>query len=359
MGQALRRDAEARRGWWRAGAKRLALLLALLLALFLALAPALPAQAGTAQRLDRGRFTVLAFPKDLPLARSLLDAAARNDTFPGLARPVAHVLVAIAPDAQRFREWTGPGAPDWGAAIAIPDQHRIVMQGSGAGSGAGDPRAVLRHELAHLALHEALGDLPPRWFDEGYAGYAAGEWDRSDVLAASLGLVMHGIPSSLDSLEDDFHGGASRASGAYALAYRAVSDIAALDQRRGLSLFFEYWKQTGSMDRAMRQAFGITQSGFEAEWRTRTMRRYGALAVAANLSVLFALLAFLLVPLLWVRRRRDNRRMAVLRAVEAANERAARASALDALLASALNTPASPLPPPPPGTRPASADEEH
>src|SRR5665213_3170170 len=223
------------------------------------------------------------------------------------------------------------------------------MQGSAAGSGAGDPRAVLRHELAHLALHEELGDLPPRWFDEGYAGYAAGEWDRSDVLAASVGLVVHGIPSSLDSLEDDFHGGASRASGAYALAYRAVSDIAALDQRRGLSLFFEYWKQTGSMDRAMRQAFGITQSGFEAEWRTRTMRRYGALAVAANLSVLFALLAFMLVPLLWVRRRRDSRRMAVLQAVEAANDRAARSSALDALLASALNTPAPPLPPPSPG----------
>jgi hypothetical protein len=320
---------------------------------------ALPAQTAVAQRLDRGRFTIVAYPADLPLARSLLDAAARNDTFPGLARPTSHVLVAIAPDARRFREWTGPGAPDWGAAIAIPDQHRIVMQGRAAGSDAGDPRAVLRHELAHLALHEALGDLPPRWFDEGYAGYAAGEWDRSDVLAASVGLVMHGIPASLDSLEDDFHGGASRASGAYALAYRAVSDIAALDQRRGLSLFFEYWKQTGSMDRAMRQAFGITQSGFEAEWRTRTMRRYGALAVAANLSVLFALLAFLLVPLLWVRRRRDRRRMAALRAVEAANDRASRASALDALLASALNTPASPPPPGDHGTRSAGAEEEH
>ena len=151
------------------------------------------AQSAGAERLDRGRFTIIAFPSDLPLARTLLDEAQRNDSFPGLPRPSELVLVAIAPDARRFREWTGAGAPDWGAAIAIPDEQRIVMQGSGAGSGAGDPRSVLRHELAHLALHEYLGALPPRWFDEGYAGYSAGEWSRDDVLSANVGLVLHGI----------------------------------------------------------------------------------------------------------------------------------------------------------------------
>ena len=308
-----------------------------------------PAQSNEAQRLDRGRFTIVAFAADLALARSLLDEAQRNDTFPGLPRPREHVLIAIAPDSRRFREWTGAGAPDWGAAIAIPDERRIVMQGSGAGSGAGDPRAVLRHELAHLALHERLGTLPPRWFDEGYAGYSAGEWSRDEVLSANVGLVLHGIPASLDSLEDGFHGGASRASGAYALAYRAVSDMAALDSGRGLSLFFDYWKQSGSMDVAMRKAFGLTQSGFEAEWRARTMRRYGALAIIANLSLLFALLALLLVPLLWSRRRRDRRRMTVLRVAEAASERDARASALDALLAAALTAP-------PPAPEPSASD---
>ncbi|MEO7040518.1 MAG: hypothetical protein ABI446_14615 [Gemmatimonadaceae bacterium] len=298
------------------------------------------AQLADAQRLDGGRFTIVAFPSDLPLARTLLAEAQRNDTFPGLPRPRQRALIAIAPDARRFREWTGAGAPDWGAAIAIPDEHRIVMQGSGAGSDAGDPRSVLRHELAHLALHEELGALPPRWFDEGYAGYAAGEWSRDEVLSANIGLVLHGIPASLDSLEDGFHGGASRASGAYALAYRAVNDMAALDSQRGLSLFFEYWKQSGSMDVAMRKAFGLTQSTFESDWRSRTMRRYGVLAVLANLSLLALLLAFLLLPLLWTRRRRDARRMTALRAGEAESERVARASALDALLSAALTAPA-------------------
>ena len=77
------------------------------------------------------------------------------------------MVVAIAPDARRFREWVGPGTPEWGAAIAIPGEGRVVMQGRRAPSSAGDPVRVLRHELAHLALHEAMGELPPRWFEEG------------------------------------------------------------------------------------------------------------------------------------------------------------------------------------------------
>jgi hypothetical protein len=321
MGEALRGDVEARRGGRRPGAKRLAFARLILPFLFVA-APLARAQSSEPQRLDRGRFTIVAFPPDLPLARSLLAQAAGNDTFPGLPRPRTRALIAIAPDARRFREWTGAGAPDWGAAIAIPDEHRIVIQGSRASSDAGDPRAVLRHELAHLALHEYLGSLPPRWFDEGYAGYAAGEWSRDEVLAANIGLVLHGIPASLDSLEEDFHGGASRASGAYALAYRAVSDLAALDPQRGLSLFFSYWKETGSIDLAMRRAFGLTKPAFEAEWRSRTMHRYGIIALVANVSLLFAILAFLLFPLLWIRHRRNRRRLNALRAAESANDKA-------------------------------------
>ena len=95
------------------------------------------------------------------------------------------------------------------------------------------------------------------------------------------------------------------------------------------------------MDVAMRKAYGLTQSTFESDWRARTMRRYGTLAVIANLSVIGALFAFLLVPLLWTRRRRDRKRMSVLRVAEAESERRARASALEALLSAALATPPS------------------
>ena len=291
------------------------------------------AQGGAPLRFDQGRFTVVAFPRDETLARAMVSSAAERDTFPGLPRSRDRVLIAIAPDADRFREWVGPYAPEWGAAIAFPEERRIIMQGSSAPSSAGDPIQVLRHELAHLALHEALGQLPPRWFDEGYAAYAAGEWGREEVLATSYALLVRGLPS-LDSLDRWFIGGSSRAGSAYALAYRAVSDMAALDSERGLTLFFQYWEQTGSLDRAVRQAYGITLSGFEEQWRRRTMRRYGALALFADLTLALGLMTLFILPLFIARRRRDRRRLAALIAADEATERAARESALEELLKS-------------------------
>lgn len=302
----------------------------------------------TAVRLDRGRFTVVAFERDLPLARTLLASAAVRDTFPGLPRPVGPAIIAIAPDRRRFREWTGNGAPEWGAAIAFPASHRVVMQGRSAGSDAGDPVAVLRHELAHLALHEALGDLPPRWFDEGYASVAAGEWSRDDVLATNVALALRGMPS-LAALDTGFLRGAGQADASYALAFRAVSEMSSLDARRGFALLFRYWRESGSMDLALRRAYGITLEGFEHLWQDRTRRRYGGLALFADLTVSVVLLLVLLLPLVIARRRRDRLRMARLVAADVEAERRARADAIEELLRQL---------PPPSADRPPDASGE-
>lgn len=285
------------------------------------------------QRFDQGRFTVGAAPRDAVLARSLLAAATARDTFPWLPRPRARVLILVAPDRRRFAELIGPHAPEYGAAIAVPAEQRIVMQGSRAGSDAGDPLQVLRHELAHLALSEALGDLPPRWFDEGYASLAAGEWGREEVIVTNLALAWRGVPS-LEALDAAFRGGAGQASGAYALAYRAVVELAALDPERGLNLFFRYWRDERDLDVAIRRAFNLTQSQFEERWRKLTRRRYGALAIFADLTIGAVILVVLLVPLHMARRKRDRERLARMAAVEAAAEAKERADAIETLLRS-------------------------
>jgi len=308
----------------------------------------LAAQQPPAQRFDRGRFTAVAYPADAQLARSLLAAAVRRDTFPGLPRPTARVLIAVAPDERRFREWIGPMAPEWGAAVAFPSQQRIVMQGRSARSDAGAPEAVLRHERAHPALHEYLGDLPPRWFDEGYASYAAGEWGRDELLATNAALVLRGVPS-LAALDSGFVGGSLSAEASYALAYRAVTELAGLDEERGLTLFFRYWKETGSMDQAIRRAFNITQAGFEQRWQSHTRRRYGVLAVFANLTLASLLLLVPFIPLYVARRRRERRRMATMIAAEQEAERRAVESAIEELLRT-IPPPSAP-PPPSPGGR--------
>jgi hypothetical protein len=295
--------------------------------------------APSAVRIDSGRFTLVADASDERLARSLLATAIAQDTFPGLPRPRDHVLIAIARDQARFRALVGPNAPEWGAAIAIPDERRIVMQGSRAGSDAGDPRSVLRHELAHLALHEAMGPLPPRWFDEGYASVSAGEWDREQAFETSIGLVWHALPSR-DSLDAGFMAGASRASWSYAVAHRVVAELQSLDTQNGLKNFFAEWKASGSFEIGLRRAFGLTGAQFDAYWQRQTRRQYGALAFVTNLSLVGGLFGLLLGPLFWMRRRRDRRKLEAMRAADAAQERALRESALEALLSAAEESPA-------------------
>jgi hypothetical protein len=53
----------------------------------------------------------------------------------------------------------------------------------------------------------------------------------------------------------------------------------------------------------------------------RTRRRYGALALVADLSVVFVVATILLMPFYFVRRSRDRRRLAALLAADAAAER--------------------------------------
>jgi len=288
------------------------------------------AQVAFAQdRLDRGRFTFFFSPQDRQLAGTLAERALANDSFPGLPRPAQKVIIAIAPDARRFRDMVGGVAPEWGSAVAFPDSRRIVMQGQGAGSDAGNPVDVLRHELAHLALHEYLGNKPPRWFDEGYASFSAGEWGRQEVLATNVALALRGMPT-LDELEDSFGGGATAAQSAYALAYSAVAELSRMGGERGLELLLGYWKRT-TLDRAMRQAYGKTTAGFETEWRRRTRQQFGGLALASNVALGGLLMLFILTPFYLARRRRDKARLEKMREADAIAEAAER-SAIDDLI---------------------------
>jgi hypothetical protein len=205
------------------------------------------------------------------------------------------------------------------------------MQGRTAGSAAGDPSETLRHELAHLALHERLGDRPPRWFDEGYASMSAREWRREDVLTTNVALALRGTPS-LAELEASFEGSASGIPAAYALSYRAVTELAALDRERGLELLFRYWTEGRTLDAAMRQAYGLTLAGFERTFQERTRRRYGALALFADLSLVLLVTSLFLMPFFVARRLRDRRRLRAMLVADAIAERVERESALAMLL---------------------------
>jgi hypothetical protein len=206
-----------------------------------------------------------------------------------------------------------------------------VLQGSSASADAGDPIVTLRHELAHLALHESMGDLPPRWFDEGYAGVAAHEWRREDALETNIGLAARGMPT-LAQLDSEFQGGSSSAQVAYALAYRAVLDLEERGGERGLEPLFDNWRRTRSLDRAVRASYGITLSDFETKWRSSTRRRYGGLALVSNLAIGGLLMGLVILPLYLARRVRDRKRLEAMVFSEMMADAATASAVLSAIL---------------------------
>lgn len=307
---------------------RLLLVVAALLSVGRAAAAAPPG----AVRIDRGRFSVIHYPTDAALAGAALDAAVTRDSFPFLPRSSSRIVIMIAPDGATFREWAGRADFPWAAALAFVAQRRVVMQGRNANSDAGSPLQVLRHELAHIALHDHLGDLPPRWFEEGYASYAAGEERTDNFISANAALVFRAMPSlaALDTLLASRRGTDARAG--YALALRAVADLAAVDRERGLEPLFTAWKERGSFDLAMRRAYAQTADDFERDWRRRTRWQFAFLAVAVNSAIGGLVLVALLVPLYRSRRRRQRQRLAEMRSREAITEQAMRSAALDDML---------------------------
>ncbi len=240
------------------------------------------------------------------LATALAALADQAGPWPGLPdhrsdRPI-HVILAAT--AERFDSVTRGRVPSWSAGVAFPGTNTIVLRTSG------DPRQVLRHELAHLALRSSVSRAP-LWFDEGYAAYASGEWGRVDALRVNWALAV-GEPPTLDRVNANLRSGASHAKAAYALATSAVQFLAGIDRQRGLEPLITNLRATRDFDRALRTTHGVALAQYEALWRKELSRRYGWLSFVTSVGAFWTLLSVVLF-VLWIwRRGRDRERREAL-----------------------------------------------
>ncbi len=302
----------------------------LLSALLAFAAPTAQAAAHTGPETGRGSITVAGPPAveirfwngQQKLAAQLAEAAGRFSRYPGLpvqagADTVAPIVVFLAPDPARFDSLTGGVVPEWAGGVAVPARRWIVLPAYASERGLIQSlAATLRHELAHVLLHRYLGDVPvPRWFDEGYAQIAAGEWDIASAWQVRLAFALRRAPP-LDSLDLGFPSEAGPARLAYLLSATAVEYLLHSSGEGGLSAFLRRWRDGGDMERALRATYGLTQGQFEEDWRRFVRRRYGW-AYFLSQAVVFWLFASLLLVALWLRRRRlYRRRIEGLRASE-------------------------------------------
>ena len=271
--------------------------------------------------MENGRFlvgervTVSFVSADSIKAVRVLEALESSAPLPGLPPEMpSGVLLVLAPDEARFGQLTGGAAPDWGAGVALPAQSAIVVPAYASERGAGwsDAR-LLRHEWAHLGLHQYLEGLRvPRWFSEGYAQWASGGWDWNEGWKLRVALARGGSP--LDSLTLSWPRDATRARTAYLLSATTVEYLVVESGPRGLEVVLRRWKEGGNFERAFRSTFGTTTGQFEEDWRRYVEDRYGWLFVLSHSAVFWMFLSLMLVAMVGVRRGARRERMARLRA---------------------------------------------
>ncbi len=301
-------------------ALRLAAASGLAVALCLAATLVSPATVSAQETLRAGPVALHFWPEQRALAERVLERLSRQVALPALPPDVLAgdtVDVWLAPDPARWNRLTGGAAPEWGAGIAVPDSAFIVLPTFDWERT--PPHTVyrtLRHELAHVALQRYLGPVrTPRWFTEGYAQWAAGEW-RWDAAWQLRLTFLGGASPPLDSLTLHWPIGELDARMAYLLSASAVAYLVEQSGERGLRIFLERWRERQDFDAAFRAVYGLTVGQFEEDWRAHVKRSYGWTVLLGQSAFFWLVLAVALVAFWIIRRRRDRAKMAKLRATE-------------------------------------------
>lgn len=238
----------------------------------------------------------MSLAREIPRAWSEIEHALAGDLDDGLTiHFVAH--------SGRIAE--GTGMPTWAAGVAHPPTGEIVIAEHAPDGSLTDLDGLLRHEMAHVALHRATGGQPlPRWFHEGVAESFGEEIDlmRSQTLAGAV--FGAGVPR-LAELEENFRStDAITATVSYAAARDFVNflrwrDEDGSDLRQALTLV----RQGKNFESAFVRGFGKTLTELDTEWRTGLTGRFMWFPVVSSGGLPMAL-TFPLVFVAAARRRR-------------------------------------------------------
>jgi hypothetical protein len=221
--------------------------------------------------------------------------------------PVALVRIARSPEQMAELAPEGAPPPAYAAGVAYPSAHLalVALQAPRTWE-APDLAEVLRHELGHLALYDAVGGQHvPRWFDEGLAIHESGElpWARRMALAdASFGRRL--LP--LSDLDSGFPLDHYEVNVAYAESADFVSFLLRDVDRARFGSLVERVRSGTSFDRALEDAYGTDIRKLEYEWREGVSRRFSIVPLLTGGGLLWVFIVAL-ASVAWMKRRKRAR----------------------------------------------------
>lgn len=202
----------------------------------------------------------------------------RDQLTARLGQPVlrtVRVYVARTPGEMATLAPAGGPVPSYAAGVAYPQLSLVLLTVNPVHAGQHhDLAEVFRHELAHLALHDAVKGRPiPRWFNEGFAVFASGE---SSLVR--LQTLWHATLAdrllSLKQLEKTFPAGEVDVSVAYAEAADVLRFLVRRQDRHRFRALIRRYRQQGGFEDSLSKAYGTDLFTLEHEWREDVAKRY-------------------------------------------------------------------------------------
>jgi peptidase MA superfamily protein len=236
--------------------------------------------------------------------------AVRHELIERLGFPaLTEVRVEIARTPGEMATFAPAGAPypDYAAGVAYSEIGLVLLSLTPVHAGTEqDLGEVFRHELAHVALHDAVNGQPiPRWFNEGFAVLASGETSFTrmrTMLMANVGGSL--IP--LHDIERSFPNDETQAQVAYAEAVDVVRFLIRREDVHRFHALIQNMRDGAAFDKAVLTAYSVDLTTLELEWRDDVSRRYTFWPILLSGTGFWAVALGIFVWA-WRRRRRRDR----------------------------------------------------
>lgn len=273
----------------------------------------LPPPPSTFTTVDRGWLRISFPPGNRERVRDILreaDAVKGELSLRLGERVLDHVYVRVARTPGEMTTLAPEGAPypRYASGVAYPEIGLVLLTLTPESASAlHDVGEIFRHELAHVALADAIGEThhAPRWFNEGLAVHLSRESPLLRIKTLST-ATLAGRLIPLSRLDDSFPADAGAANLAYAEAADVVRYLLRQEDTERFPQLIQRLREGQPFGTALKDAYGIDASSLEYEWREDVARRYSFWPVFFSGSAIW-IGVLVLFGVGWKRRRKRSR----------------------------------------------------